>query len=112
MGITADDYKRVVNRNLLLEDKLTQAEKVVEFRNELTRNLLAKLDQLREDLDIRTAQYKQLLAFYNDVRERAVCDDNTFTLTWTNPNDGLVDTFKWDEDEDGLPIDDLSDGTK
>jgi len=112
MGITTDDYKRVVNKMLAQEEALEFLQKSLLYKQTYADNLVEQLTKLgtklahaEEDLAIRQAQYEKLLAFYHDVRERsqpANGHDDTWILTYENES-GMPDTYSWEEVEDGLP---------
>src|SRR5688572_15141612 len=122
MGITADDYKKVVNRNLYLEDTISQLRLANSMEQQLRKEVLNVNDQLvadrdeyltnlqhtAEDLEIRNAQYRQLLDFYHNIRELSTAT-NTETAEWTlywqrKQYNGTLGKFEWNEDDQALPI--------
>jgi len=103
MGITADDYKRVVNRMLYLEEQLKIWEANEEMRRNILRDVATRLEHLQEDFNTRNVQYTQLLDFYNGIKELSYATGDEWTFIWSRHNSGVLGSFVWSEDEDALP---------
>lgn len=107
MGITADDYKRVVNRMLYLEEQIRSREQHEEFQQSFLKDLLTKLTDMTEGYNIRTAQYEKLLDFYITIREASHCvnaESAEWVLYWRTASSCTSGRIEWREDENALPV--------